>query len=177
MNIAGINFESVVDGEGVRVVVFISGCLHNCKGCHNPASHSFTAGQPFTQELQDEIIAYIQDTPFISGVTLSGGDPMYSAKDLVPFIKRLRADVKGITIWIYSGFQYEKILENSEMYELLCLCDVLVDGEFVLEQRDITLAYKGSRNQRVIDIQKSLSSGTSILWFGEINEQTKNIKL
>lgn len=168
MNIAGINFESVVDGEGVRVVVFISGCLHNCKGCHNPASHSFTAGQPFTQELQDEIIAYIQDTPFISGVTLSGGDPMYSAKDLVPFIKRLRADVKGITIWIYSGFQYEKILENSEMYELLCLCDVLVDGEFVLEQRDITLAYKGSRNQRVIDIHKSLSSKNIIIYEGGV---------
>lgn len=168
MNIAGINFESVVDGEGVRVVVFISGCLHNCKGCHNPASHSFTAGQPFTQELQDEIIAYIQATPFIAGLTLSGGDPMYSAKDLTPFIKRLRADVKDITIWIYSGFRYEKILENSEMFELLCLCDVLVDGEFVLEQRDITLAYKGSRNQRVIDVQKSLSNQKVIIYEGSV---------
>lgn len=157
MNVAGINFESVVDGEGVRVVVFVSGCLHNCKGCHNPASHSFTAGQPFTQELQDEIIAYIQKTPFISGLTLSGGDPMYSAKEITPFIERLRKDVKDISVWIYSGFRFEEILENSEMFDLLKLCDVLVDGEFVLEQRDITLSYKGSRNQRIIDIPKSLS--------------------
>lgn len=157
MNVAGINFESVVDGDGVRVVVFVSGCLHNCKGCHNPASHSFTAGQPFTQELQDEIIAYIQKTPFISGLTLSGGDPMYSAKEITPFIERLRKDVKDISVWIYSGFRFEEILENSEMFDLLKLCDVLVDGEFVLEQRDITLSYKGSRNQRIIDIPKSLS--------------------
>ena len=157
MNVAGINFESVVDGEGVRVVVFVSGCLHNCKGCHNPASHSFTAGQPFTQELQDEIIAYIQKTPFISGLTLSGGDPMYSAKEITPFIERLRKDVKDISVWIYSGFRFEEILENGEMFDLLKLCDVLVDGEFVLEQRDITLSYKGSRNQRIIDIPKSLS--------------------
>lgn len=168
MNVAGINFESVVDGEGVRVVVFVSGCLHNCKGCHNPASHSFTAGQPFTQELQDEIIAYIQKTPFISGLTLSGGDPMYSAKEITPFIERLRKDVKDISVWIYSGFRFEEILENSEMFDLLKLCDVLVDGEFVLEQRDITLSYKGSRNQRIIDIPKSLSDQKISIFEGGI---------
>lgn len=168
MNVAGINFESVVDGEGVRVVVFVSGCLHNCKGCHNPASHSFTAGQPFTQELQAEIIAYIQKTPFISGLTLSGGDPMYSAKEITPFIERLRKDVKDISVWIYSGFRFEEILENSEMFDLLKLCDVLVDGEFVLEQRDITLSYKGSRNQRIIDIPKSLSDQKISIFEGGI---------
>lgn len=168
MNVAGINFESVVDGEGVRVVVFVSGCLHNCKGCHNPASHSFTAGQPFTQELQDEIIAYIQKTPFISGLTLSGGDPMYSAKEITPFIERLRKDVRDISVWIYSGFRFEEILENSEMFDLLKLCDVLVDGEFVLEQRDITLSYKGSRNQRIIDIPKSLSDQKISIFEGGI---------
>lgn len=168
MNVAGINFESVVDGEGVRVVVFVSGCLHNCKGCHNPASHSFTAGQPFTRELQDEIIAYIQKTPFISGLTLSGGDPMYSAKEITPFIERLRKDVKDISVWIYSGFRFEEILENSEMFDLLKLCDVLVDGEFVLEQRDITLSYKGSRNQRIIDIPKSLSDQKISIFEGGI---------
>lgn len=156
MNIAGINFESVVDGEGVRVVVFVSGCLHNCKGCHNPASHSFTAGQSFTDELQDEIISYIQRTPFISGLTLSGGDPMYSAAEITPFVERLKSELKTISIWIYSGFTYEEICEDTDMLRLLKLCDVLVDGEFILEQRDITLSYKGSRNQRIIDIQKSI---------------------
>lgn len=156
MNIAGINFESVVDGDGVRVVVFVSGCLHNCKGCHNPASHSFTAGQPFTDELQDEIISYIQKTPFVSGLTLSGGDPMYSAAEITPFVERLKSELKTISIWIYSGFTYEEIFKDTDMFRLLKLCDVLVDGEFILEQRDITLFYKGSRNQRIIDIQKSI---------------------
>lgn len=158
MNIAGINFESIVDGEGVRVVVFVSGCLHNCKGCHNPASHSFTAGRPFTEELQDEVIAYIQKTPFISGITLSGGDPMYSAAEIAPFIERLRHNFNDISVWIYSGFTFEDICKDTEMFDLLRLCDVLVDGEFVLEQRDTTLSYKGSRNQRIIDIQKSIEA-------------------
>lgn len=164
MNVAGINFESVADGEGVRVVIYVSGCLHNCKGCHNPTSHSFTAGQPFTEQLQNEIIAYINKTPFISGLTLSGGDPMYSANKITPFIKALRQTNKNVTVWIYSGFTYEEILENSEMLELLSECDVLVDGRFVLEQRDMTLSYKGSRNQRIIDVQQSLQCGNIVLW-------------
>ncbi len=164
MNISGINFESVVDGEGVRIVVFVSGCLHNCKGCHNPTSHSFEAGRPFTEELQDEIIDYINKTPFISGATISGGDPMYSAKAVAAFVRRLKTEVKDISLWIYSGFRYENILQNSEMLDLLKLCDVLVDGEFILEQRDMTLSYKGSRNQRIIDIQKSLTQNEIVLW-------------
>lgn len=167
MNVSGINFESIADGEGVRVVVFISGCLHNCKGCHNPASHSFTAGQPFTSDLQDKIVAYIKNTPFISGLTLSGGDPMYSAEELIPFVQKLRSEVVGVTVWIYSGFLYEEIKQNEEMAELLQQCDVLVDGEFVLEQRDITLAYKGSQNQRIIDVQKSITDNKIILFEGE----------
>lgn len=168
MNVSGINFESIADGEGVRVVVFISGCLHNCKGCHNPASHSFTAGQPFTSDLQDKIVAYIKNTPFISGLTLSGGDPMYSAEELIPFVQKLRSEVDGVTVWIYSGFLYEEIKQNEEMSELLKQCDVLVDGEFVLEQRDITLAYKGSQNQRIIDVQKSLSLQKVITYEGSV---------
>lgn len=157
MNIAGINFESVVDGEGVRVVVFVSGCLHNCKGCHNPSSHSFVVGRAFTDELQDEIITYIQKTPFISGITLSGGDPMYSAAEIEPFVKRIKQTLGNTSIWIYSGFTFEDICKDDDMFRLLKLCDVLVDGEFVLEQRDPTLPYKGSRNQRIIDIQKSIN--------------------
>lgn len=164
MNVAGINFESIADGVGVRVVVFVSGCRHNCKGCHNPTSHSFTAGRPFTPELQDEIIDYIRRTPFITGVTLSGGDPMYSATELLPFVKRIKEELPKISVWIYSGFTYEEILKNADMFELLQLCDVLVDGLFVLEQRDITLAYKGSTNQRIIDIQKTQQGGKIILY-------------
>ena len=164
MNISGVNFESIVDGEGVRVVIYASGCLHNCKGCHNPSSHSFTAGQPFTEQMQNDIIQYIHNTPFISGITLSGGDPMFNTVEITPFVSHLRQDNKDVTVWIYSGFLFEEILENSEMSELLRLCDVLVDGKFVLEQRDVTLSYKGSANQRIIDIQKSLTSGAAIHW-------------
>ncbi len=156
MNIAGINFESIADGEGVRVVVFTSGCLHNCKGCHNPTSHSFTAGREFTAEIQDEIIDYIRKTPFISGITLSGGDPMYSAAELTPFVLRVKNEAPNISIWIYSGFTYEEIVSDNNMLELLKICDVLVDGMFVLERRDITLPYRGSTNQRLIDIKASL---------------------
>lgn len=158
MNVAGINFESIADGVGVRVVVFVSGCLHNCKGCHNPTSHSFTVGRPFTPELQEEIVDYIIKTPFITGITLSGGDPMYSAAELVPFVERVRRELPHISFWIYSGFTFEQILDDPEKLALLKLCDVLVDGEFILEQRDITLAYKGSTNQRIIDIQASLDA-------------------
>ena len=89
---------------------------------------------------------------------------MYSASKITPFIKALRQTNKNVTVWIYSGFTYEEILENSEMLELLSECDVLVDGRFVLEQRDMTLSYKGSRNQRIIDVQQSLQCGNIVLW-------------
>lgn len=164
MNVAGINFESIADGVGVRVVVFVSGCRHNCKGCHNPTSHSFTVGRTFSVELQDEIVDYIRKTPFISGVTLSGGDPMYSAAELIPFVERLRAEFPKLSIWVYSGFTFEEIMEDTAMSSLLKLCDVLVDGLFILEQRDVTLAYKGSRNQRLIDIQASISKEEIVLF-------------
>ena len=164
MNISGIDFESIVDGVGVRVVVFVSGCMHDCTGCHNPASHSFSAGRPFTKELQDEIIDYIKSTPFISGITMSGGDPMYSAAEIAEFIVRVKTEVPDISVWIYSGFEYEEIKTDDDMAHLLSLCDVLVDGEFVLEQRDTTLPYRGSRNQRVIDVKKSNEGGKVVLF-------------
>ena len=159
MYVAGINFESVADGDGVRVVVYVSGCKHGCKGCHNPSSHSFTAGQPFTPELQDEMISYIENTPFVSGLTLSGGDPVYSATEVKEFLQLLKTRIPTISVWMYTGFTYEEIFINPEQSSLLTYCDVIVDGEFILEQRDMTLCYRGSRNQRIIDVKASLESG------------------
>ena len=164
VNIIGIDFESIVDGDGVRVVIFFSGCKHNCKGCHNPLSHNFDAGRPFTEDIQKRIIDYIRNTPYISGVTLSGGDPMYSAVEVAAFVKTLRRAVPTKSVWVYSGFAYEEILRYPEMARLLSLCDVLVDGCFVLEMRDTTLSYRGSRNQRVIDVVKSGETGSVELW-------------
>ena len=163
-NIVGIDFESIVDGEGVRVVIFFSGCKHDCKGCHNPTSHRFEAGKPFSEDIQSQIVEYIKGTPFVSGVTLSGGDPMYSAKEIVSFVRKLKKSAPNSNVWIYSGFTYDEILKDSDMLSLLRLCDVLVDGMFILSQRDITLEYRGSKNQRIIDIQKSLSKGQVALW-------------
>lgn len=163
-NVVGINFESVVDGDGVRVVVFFAGCNHHCKGCHNPESHRFDIGRPFGDEIQTQIIEYIRETPYINGVTLSGGDPMYSAKDIYSFVKRLREEIPDTTIWVYSGFTFEEIMQSDTMRRLLLLCDVLVDGPFVIEQRDITLSYRGSRNQRIIDVKKTMVSGEVVLF-------------
>ncbi len=162
LNVAGINFESVADGDGVRVVVYVSGCRHGCKGCHNPSSHSFTAGQPFTDELQEEIISYIENTPFISGVTLSGGDPVYSAADVELFLHRLKTHLPDISVWMYTGFSYEELISEAEYVDLLKYCDVIVDGEFILEQRDMTLCYRGSRNQRIIDVKASTDKGEAV---------------
>lgn len=163
-NIVGINFESIVDGDGVRVVIFFSGCNHNCKGCHNPESHDFTAGKPFGAELQKQIAEYIKETPFVSGVTLSGGDPMYSASSIIPFLKALKQLSPASTVWVYSGFTYEEIISDPSMRELLTLCDVLVDGPFILDQRDVTLSYRGSRNQRIIDVEKTQKAGCVVLF-------------
>lgn len=163
-NIIGINFESIVDGDGVRVVIFFSGCNHHCKGCHNPESHDFNTGKSFGSDLQEQIAEYVRETPFVSGVTLSGGDPMYSADSIIPFLKELKSLTPTSTVWVYSGFTYEEIVEDPSMRELLVMCDVLVDGPFVLDQRDITLSYRGSRNQRIIDIQESQKAGKIVLY-------------
>lgn len=155
----GINFESLVDGDGVRVTVFFSGCLHHCEGCHNPISHDFKNGRPFSDELQDKLIQYVKATPYIEGVTLSGGDPMFSANVITPFVKRLREACPDINVWIYSGFTYEEIMMDAARKLLLSQCDVLIDGRFVMALKSPNLKYKGSRNQRTIDIQKSLLEG------------------
>lgn len=159
VNYSGIEWNSSVDGEGFRTVIFFSGCKHRCKGCHNPDTHSFKAGKPFDAETQDDIIRYVSKTNLISGVTLSGGDPMYSAVGIIPFVQKLRQVCQEKTIWVYSGFTYEEIVADPAMKQLLSLCDVLVDSPFILEQRDTTLAFRGSSNQRIIDVQESLRTG------------------
>ena len=173
-NIIGVNFESIVDGDGVRVVIFFSGCDHRCKGCHNPASHDFSAGQAFTEEWSDRVIRYLQSTPYVRGVTLSGGDPMYSAEDITPFVERLRSEVPSASVWIYTGFTYEAVLGDQSMLRLLRLCDVLVDGPFILELRNPTIAYRGSSNQRIIDVRRSLDSGNVVLWNSSKNADFEN---
>lgn len=143
------------------MTVYFSGCRHNCEGCHNPLSHDFGNGRPFTEQMQSDLITYIKNTPFIDGITLSGGDPMYSAEGIIPFVQRIKSefDERKITIWIYSGFTFEEICRHPDMFNLVQMCDVLIDGPFILNKKGVNLKYKGSSNQRVIDVQRSLVAG------------------
>lgn len=163
MNFSGISYESFADGEGVRVSLFVSGCRRHCKGCFNTDAQSFSYGEQFNSHIIDVIMEHVKK-PYISGITFLGGEPMEPENvfELIALAQEVRNI--GKTVWVYSGFTYEEILNQPAQRRLLSLCDVLVDGSFIEEQRDITLAFRGSRNQRIIDVQKSLESGTIVLW-------------
>jgi len=148
MKVLNIIHDSVVDGEGLRTVVFFAGCPHQCLGCHNPDSWFRSNGTNMTLE---EVLAEIKSNP-MNDVTFSGGEPFIQAKQIVPLAKEVKK--LGKNIWIYSGYTYEEIKNARDPYkpELLEICDVLVDGRFVLEERDLSLTFKGSRNQRIIQL-------------------------
>lgn len=164
MNISGYINESLVDGIGVRTTIFISGCKHSCDDCQNPEVQNFNNGKEFTLDVQMDIINQIKENPLIQGITLSGGDPMFSAKEVCDFIKLVKNELENINIWCYTGFTFEEIInsKNIHMINLLKMCDVLVDGRFIKNQKDITLSFKGSKNQRIIDVQKSLKNNKII---------------
>jgi len=166
MNICGYYPESINEGPGMRAAIFISGCRHYCKGCFSPKTWSFDYGEPFTLEREAEIIHDIKHNPLLSGLTILGGDPFFSAAEVCGFIDRLVAEAGHLSIWIYTGYTLEELIEHpgSPEYELLRRCEVLVDGRFVEELRDPSLLYRGSSNQRLIDIQPSLQQGQAVLW-------------
>ena len=160
MNIAGIIHESLNDGEGIRTVIFISGCKHNCYNCQNKRLFNFHYGKSFNKSMQDYLINYIKTDPLIDGITLSGGDPVYSAKELIPFLQRVKKECPEKDIWMYTGFSYEKI-KNEEILKYI---DIMVDGRFVESLKDMNLKFRGSSNQRIIDVQKSLQQNKVILY-------------
>jgi len=162
--ISGVNYESLVDGDGVRTVLFLSGCSHHCKNCQNPDTWNPRYGVPITDELLDEIAENIHKRPFLAGVTLSGGDPFFSPDDTVELIQRLRCRRCINDLWIYTGYTWEEIMHNAKYMQLASHADVIVDGEFIEEQKDRRLKFRGSRNQRIIDVKKSVDAGTAILW-------------
>lgn len=162
IKILGYYSESFADAPGVSCVIFISGCRHNCKGCHSPGTHDFSNGIELTEEVIKEINDEIDKRPFLSELVLSGGDPMYSAKEILPILDKLH--IPHNQIWCYSGFTFEQILQNKDMKRLLERCNVLVDGMFDITKRDITLQFRGSSNQRIIDVPESLKRGRVIPW-------------
>lgn len=161
LHIGGIDYESISDGEGCRCTIFISGCCHNCKGCHNADCHDFNYGELVTDALIDEINQELDKRPYLSGITISGGDSMFSAYETLKFIKALH--VPKNNIWIYSGFTYAEIVRDKYKLELLEMCDVLVDDRFEIDKRDVTLKFCGSSNQRIIDVKKSLEENKVVL--------------
>lgn len=162
IRIAGVIKQSIVDGPGLRFVVFTQGCPHRCPGCHNPQTHSFSEGYDCPV---DKILLEMQKNPLLKGITLSGGEPFCRAGELIPLVRAVRE--LGGDVFCYSGYTFEELLELAKddpaISELLALLDVLVDGRFMLEERDLQLRFRGSRNQRVLDIPASLEAGEAVL--------------
>ncbi len=202
MNYHNITYPDMNNGEGLRVVLWLSGCSHKCKGCQNPQTWDANSGIPFDESAKEELFREL-DKDYISGLTLTGGDPFFEGnldgvlelvtevnkryntpqdrayvKDknnniLMSFPDKIRLSSPHKTIWIYSGYTWEEILDEEynflEMHDtlrkaIIAQCNVFVDGQYKESQRDITLPYRGSKNQRLIDVQQSLQEGKIVLW-------------
>lgn len=161
IKLSGIEPESIVDGPGFRYVIFTQGCKHNCKGCHNPQTHDPNGGYWADT---DDIIVEITKNPLLKGVTLSGGEPFDQAEALLDFAEKVIA--LGYDIFAYSGYTFEQLLEGGKTrkawLELLKRCSVLVDGRFEIEKRSLELLFRGSSNQRLIDVKRSLATGAVV---------------
>ena len=157
MNILYTYPETIVDGEGIRYSIYLAGCRHGCPGCHNPESWNPQAGDELTEKRLDCIIREINSNPLLDGVTFSGGDPLYNPEAFLPLIRRIKEET-GQNIWCYTGYTFETLLRNPLQAKLLQYIDVLVDGKFKQELRDESLCFRGSKNQRLIDVQASLQA-------------------
>lgn len=159
MNFSGIKYSDMINGKGVRVSIFVSGCSHRCTGCFNRETWDKSYGSPFTDETVQEIYNYFDKYHMvIAGISLLGGDPTYhkNIEPLTNFIHDFKRRYPTKDIWIWSGFTWEQILGDTKKYDMIKLCDVLIDGKFMLELKDLNLKWRGSSNQRVIDIKKSI---------------------
>ena len=166
MRIAGLIHDSIVDGPGLRFVVFAQGCERRCDGCHNPDTWDKGGG---TETPVDEIIAEMLRNPLTTGLTLSGGEPFQQAADCVKIAAAAREG--GLNVWVYSGFSFEELFIRSKseqaINELMNLTDVLVDGPFTLAERTLSLRWRGSRNQRIIDTPKSIAAGKAVEYISQ----------
>lgn len=156
MNYARIKKYDIANGPGVRASLYVSGCTHGCEGCFNEEAWDFNYGNKWTKEVEDDLIKHLQQ-PEIKGLNVLGGEPLQQQKDLFNFLKRVFLEVKK-PIWLWTGYDIINIINKGTnlQREMIYLCDVVVDGLFVEEQKDITLKYRGSSNQRVVNIKKTL---------------------
>ncbi len=159
LRIAGITPESVVDGPGIRLVIFLQGCPHDCEGCHNPLTHDYKGGREIEAA---ELIAEIEEAKLIRGITLSGGEPFLQAEALLEVARA--AKTKDLSVVAYSGYLFEELAARSDARALLEYVDILIDGPFILAERDLKLAFRGSANQRLLNVPLSLQSGEAVIW-------------
>ena len=155
MNYLQIEKTSVANGPGVRVVLWVSGCKVRCKGCQNPESWDFFAGKLFDEDAKQELFDAL-DKQYIRGITISGGNPLDQAGEIFYLICEIKRKFPTKDIWLYSGYTYEDLRQSREKMKVVVSVDVLVDGPYIEEQRDITLKFRGSKNQRLIDVKKTL---------------------
>ena len=171
MNYAAIKNCDIANGPGVRISLFVSGCTHRCKGCFNEVAWDFDYGQPFTQETIEEILNMLAP-PHIAGITLLGGEPFEPQNQpaLLDLLRQIKLKMPEKSIWAFSGYLFEKDILAGRLgpkeitQEFVSYLDVLVDGPFILEKKDLMLRFRGSSNQRLIDVKASLQTGTTVLW-------------
>lgn len=159
LRLAGVVNDSITDGPGIRLTVFVQGCPHHCPGCHNPQTWSFTDGELVSPA---EIMAQIAANPLLTGVTFSGGEPLAQADTLLPLARLIKQ--RGLELAIYTGYTFERLLELNDpaINQLLELTDTLIDGPFILAQRNLELNFRGSANQRILKAAESLAAGQPI---------------
>lgn len=155
MKYGQIRKYDIANGPGIRTTLFVTGCNFNCKGCFNKEYQDFNNGKEFTDKESELILNYLKEDE-IKGLTILGGEPFENVDGLINLIDYLKQEEMNKDIWIYSGYKYEEIIKNSNKLELLKKCNTLVDGRFQIENKDLRLKFRGSSNQRIIDIEKSL---------------------
>lgn len=171
MHYAEIKKYDIANGPGVRVSLFVSGCTHHCKGCFNEMTWDFDYGDPYDENAQQQILDALWPD-YIAGLTLLGGEPLeyVNIQGLLPLVRAVKEKYPAKSIWCYTGYTFEKdvigrfLTQYDGMRDFLDCIDVLVDGEFILDKKDISLQFRGSSNQRIIDVPRSLESGAAVLW-------------
>ena len=170
MNYGQVFYADTANGIGARISLFVSVCTHHCPGCFNEETWDFNFGDPFTREVEDDIIEHLRPS-YIDGLSLLGGEPMeaQNQRALLPFLERLKQEVPHATVWIYSGYTFEELLDetNSRCHteatrRILELADILVDGKFILAEKDVKLRFRGSRNQRILELKESLKENRPV---------------
>lgn len=162
MHYGQIRRYDIANGIGIRSTIFVTGCTRKCPECFNTEYQDFNAGKEWTDKETELIISYLKD-PNVEGLTLLGGEPMQNTEGLVEIVKAIKKEVNK-SVWVYSGYKWEEILQDPDKKALLEICDVLVDGPFIIALRDMRLHFRGSSNQRIIDIQESLKQGKIVLY-------------